>query len=157
VKIRRFESGDYAAVVDLSPRLTIGVAEWRDPAKVLNAVRDWIEESLESAHNDNRAVLVAEIDHRVVGVVTLGERGHFTGEVDGYIGELATAPDLENRRVGRALLTPAEDWVRQRGLTHLTLETGAQNRRALDFYRRSGYAEEDIRLTKRISRNQAAK
>lgn len=150
VTIRRYEPKDRAAVIDLSSRLAIGVAAWRDPAKVLRAARSWIEVSLASARDDNRAVLVAEVDDRVVGIVTLGERTHFTADVDGYVGELVTAEDIEGRGVGRALLTAAEDWARQRGRTHLTLETGAQNTRALSFYRRSGYADEDLRLTKRI-------
>jgi ribosomal protein S18 acetylase RimI-like enzyme len=47
-------------------------------------------------------------------------------------------------------MAAAEDWSRQRGLAYLTLETGAKNGRAREFYRRGGFEEEDVRLTQRL-------
>ena len=148
VKVRRYQPKDRSSVIGLGPRLTIGVAPWRAPALVLDAVRRWIERSLETADDDHHAVLVALVDDRVVGVVTLSEQRHFASDVDGYISELVTAEDVEGFGVGRALLTAAEDWTRQRGRRCLTLETGAENVRALSFYRQAGYSVEDVRLTK---------
>jgi ribosomal protein S18 acetylase RimI-like enzyme len=151
VLIRRYEPEDRTALVRLSPRLAIGVAEWRDSTRVLRAVRGWIDASLDSARDDDHAVFVAIVDNRVVGVVTLAERRHFSSDVDGYIGELVIAEDMEGCGVGQALLLAAEDWVRRRGRRHLTLETGAHNDRALSFYRRNGYEDEDVRLTRTLS------
>lgn len=150
VMIRRYHAGDHEAVISLSSRLTIGVAGWRDSAKVATAVRNWVQDSLASAHQENHAVFVAEVDRRVVGIVTLGERGHFTGETDGYIGELITAEDHEGEGVGTALLDAAEEWTRRHGHPFVTLETGAHNAHALSFYRLRGYVDEDVRLTKNV-------
>ncbi len=150
VHVRRFEPDDRDAVVPLGPRLMIGVAEWRDSEKVLTAVQHWIESSLASAGADGHAVFVAELDSRIVGVVTVGERRHFTGETDGYVGELVTAADAEGRGIARELMVAAEEWTRQRGHTRLTLETGAHNHRAREFYRRAGYEEEEVRLARRL-------
>jgi ribosomal protein S18 acetylase RimI-like enzyme len=58
---------------------------------------------------------------------------------------------MEGRGIGQALLAAAEVWARDRGLTYMTLETGARNARAREFYRLAGYEEEDVRLTKRLA------
>jgi hypothetical protein len=82
-------------VLDLSARLTIGVAPWRDPEKVATAVRGWAESSLASAREEGHAVLVALLDGQVAGMVSLAERKHFTGDLDAYVGELVI--DLQER------------------------------------------------------------
>jgi ribosomal protein S18 acetylase RimI-like enzyme len=144
------EIEDNLALLGLSTRLTIGVAPWRNPRKVAAAVRGWVESSLASAGEEGHAVLVALLGEQVAGLVSLAEREHFTGELDAYIGELAVDAALEGRGAGRALMTAAEQWAADRGLAHITLETGARNHRARHFYERAGYQEEDIRLTKPV-------
>jgi ribosomal protein S18 acetylase RimI-like enzyme len=95
-------------------------------------------------------VLVALLDDQVVGMVSLAEREHFTGEVDAYVGELAVGRAMEGRGAGRALMTAAERWAAARGLPRITLETGARNHRARHFYEDAGYQEEEVRLTKAV-------
>jgi GNAT superfamily N-acetyltransferase len=108
--IRPASPQDYPALLDLSPRLAIGVAPWRDQAKVATAVREWIESSLASACEEGHAVLVALLDGQVAGMVTLAEREHFTGELDAYVGELVVDRAMEGRGAGRALMAAAEQW-----------------------------------------------
>ena len=148
--IRPAREEDYPALLALSARLTMGAAPWRDPAKVAAAARGWIESSLASAHEDGRAVMVALLDRRVAGMVSLAERRHFTGDLDAYIGELVTDGAVEGSGAGRALMAAAEEWAAGRGLSRITLETGARNDRARHFYERAGFAEEDIRLSKPV-------
>jgi GNAT superfamily N-acetyltransferase len=45
-------------------------------------------------------------------------------------------------------MSRAEEWGRDRGRDHLTLDTGAANGRARAFYAGLGYVEEDVKLTK---------
>jgi ribosomal protein S18 acetylase RimI-like enzyme len=149
--IRPASPEDYPALLDLSPRLAIGVAPWRDPAKVAAAVREWIESSLASVGEQGHAVLVALIDGQVAGMVSLAEREHFTGELDAYVGELVVDRAVEGRGAGRALMAAAEQWAAARGLPRITLETGARNHRARHFYEDAGYQEEEIRLTKAVA------
>jgi GNAT superfamily N-acetyltransferase len=148
IEIRQVQPDDHLAALQLSSRLTIGVAPWRDPSKVALVVRAWVESSLTQAEDVGHAVFVALVSGNVVGVVTVAERTHFTGDVDAYVGELVTADGMEGRGIGRALMGATETWARDRGLRCLTLETGARNSRARDFYRLAGYEEEDVRLTK---------
>lgn len=149
IQVIALEAADLPAAVALSPRLAIGVAPWRPREQVLRAVRQWIDDPGVTA-DDSAIVFVAKLDGRVVGVVTAQERRHWSGDLDAYVGALATAEDMEGRGVGRLLMEAAERWARDRGLDHLTLETGARNARARGFYRHLGYEEEDIRLTKAV-------
>lgn len=149
-RIRPARKEDYPALLALSPRLTTGAAPWRDPEKFAAAARGWIESSLASASEEGRAVMVALLDGRVAGLVSLAERRHFTGDLDAYIGELVTDGAVEGSGAGRALMAAAEEWAAGRGLSRITLETGARNDRARHFYERAGFAEEDVRLSKPV-------
>jgi ribosomal protein S18 acetylase RimI-like enzyme len=136
----------------LAPRLTEGVAAWRDPAAVLPAVRGWVKDSLDALGSPGHAVYVATLGGGVVGLVSVAERTHFTGQVDAYVGELAVRAGLERRGIASTLMAAAEAWAAGRGLPFLTLETGAANQPARSLYRSLGYLEEDVRLTKAIFR-----
>ncbi|TQS45899.1 GNAT family N-acetyltransferase [Cryptosporangium phraense] len=150
VLVRQYRPSDRDAVLLLAPRLQIGVASWRDPTAVGSAVAGWIEESLDHSADADRAVQVAVASDEIVGVVTTGQRQHFTGEVDAYVGELVVKAGSERRGIGTLLLRAAEQWALGRGLRRLTLETGAANSSARAFYSRGGYQEEDVRLTKAL-------
>jgi ribosomal protein S18 acetylase RimI-like enzyme len=148
--IRPAREEDYPALLALSPRLTTGAAPWRDPARFAIAARGWIESSLALAYEDGHAVIVALLDGRVAGLVSLAEREHFTGDLDAYVGELVTGSAVEGRGAGQALMAAAEKWAAGRGLSRITLETGAHNHRARHFYERVGYEEEEVRLSKAV-------
>lgn len=104
VVTRPYRAADRAQVLALAPRLTGGVAPWRNPASVLEAVRGWIADSIAQADEDGHALIVAEHRGHIVGFISLSQRTHFTGYTDGYIGELATAERVEGRGVGGLLL-----------------------------------------------------
>jgi ribosomal protein S18 acetylase RimI-like enzyme len=149
-QIRPYAEQDRAAVMALAPRLSEGVAPWRDSHAVLRAVTEWIAGSLEDAGSADRAVFVADLGGHVVGAVTVATRQHFTGEVDAYVGELIVASRDSRQGVGTALMAAAEDWGRARGLARLSLETGAANLVARHFYEKLGYENEDVRLSRRL-------
>jgi GNAT superfamily N-acetyltransferase len=150
VCVRRYDPSDREAAVLLATRLETGVAHWRDADAVRRAVTGWIEASLANADAEDREVFVAHVGASVVGLVTVVERLHFTGEIDAYVGELVVKATHERRGVGTRLMNEAEEWARRRGLRHLTLETGAANGPARAFYASCGYHEEDVRLTKAL-------
>lgn len=148
VRTRAPAAADRSAVLDLAPRLTIGVAPWLDPAGALAVARNWIEGSIAGLVPD-RAVFVAEDGQsRCVGFISVARSGHCTGEEYAYIGELAVAQEAERRGVGRALVEEAEAWARQRGFRMIGLDTGAANAGARAFYARLGFAEESVKLVK---------
>ena len=134
IEIRLYRPADRDGVLALAPRLTEWVASWRDPAAVLTAVQNWIQESLDAAARPGHAVYVAAIGGGIAGVVTVTERTHFTGQVDAYIGELAVWPGMERVGFASKLMAAAEAWAARRGLAFLTLETGAANQPARGLY-----------------------
>ena len=119
--------------------------------KRLLAGRRWLEESLDAAKTGNGAVLVAADADGIAGVISVRASTHFTGERDGYIGELVVAERASRHGIGRALVDAADAWARDHGLRNLTLLTGAFNANARGFYAALGFAEEEVRLTRPIS------
>ncbi len=128
----------------LAPRLSEGVAPWRDPVAVRTAVESWV---LEAIANPDVTVLVAEDSGTVVGFACVQQRAHWSGSADAYVGELAVDRAREGCGVGRALVDACINWAREWEAGALTLETGAANVAARAFYARMGFREEDVRLT----------
>jgi GNAT superfamily N-acetyltransferase len=99
-------------------------------------------------------VLVAADADGIAGVIGIRPSTHFTGEHDCYIGELVVADRLSRHGIGRALIEAADTWAGDHGLRNLTLHTGAFNVNARRFYAALGFVEEEVRLTRPISRPQ---
>jgi ribosomal protein S18 acetylase RimI-like enzyme len=150
IHIRSYQPADHAQVMTLAPRLAEWVAPWRDPAAVLTAVQGWVQDSIDALGQPGRAVYLAVDGQAILGVVTVTECTHFTGQVDAYVGELAVRTGSERRGIATQLMNAAETWAASRGLPFLTLETGAANQPARSLYHALGYQEEGIRLTKPI-------
>ncbi len=148
IHIRAATEHDKPAVLQLTPRLAEGLAAWRDHRAAVPAARQWLTDSFATAARQDGTVLVAVDKTGVAGVITISEQRHFTGEIDGYIGELAVASHAIRRGIGRALIAAAETWAQARGLRHLTLHTGMANIPARHFYAALGFREEEIRLTR---------
>jgi GNAT superfamily N-acetyltransferase len=161
IRVRAAEDDDRAGVLGLGVRLAEGVAPWRDQAEALVTGRRWLEDSLAAAAAGTGMVFVAvaadaiaadtiATDTIVTGVISIRPSRHFTGELDGYIGELVVAEHGSRQGIGRALIEAAETWARDHGLRNLTLQTGAFNTNARAFYAALGFAEEEVRLTRAI-------
>jgi GNAT superfamily N-acetyltransferase len=148
VQVRPYQPTDRDAVQALAPRLTEGVAAWRDPERVRAAVAGWVSDAIEQPDSDTSMVLVASDGDEVVGFVSVTEQRHWSGETDAYIGELVVATHAEGHGVGRQLVHAAERWAVARGHRRITLETGAANDAARSFYASLGYADEQVQLTR---------
>ena len=55
-----------------------------------------------------------------------------------WVEDLAVSPDHRSRGVGKALLDSAKNWARDRGATHLELDSGDARADAHRFYEREG-------------------
>jgi ribosomal protein S18 acetylase RimI-like enzyme len=150
IQIRPFQAADRDGVMALAPRLTEWVSGWREPDAVLAAVRGWVSGSADQAGDDDHAFYVAVAGEQIVGLVTACEQAHFSGQVDAYVGELVVAPTWEGRGVGRRLMRAVEGWAAGRGLTFITLHTGADNEPARSLYTSLGFTLEAVSLTKPV-------
>jgi GNAT superfamily N-acetyltransferase len=148
IRVRPYEVADEEFVLGLAPRLTVGIPTWRDEGAMLATVRKWISSSI-ARRGESAEVFVAvgETGERL-GFASVADESHFTGTRQAYIGELAVAREVEGSGVGRALVLACEQWARHRGHRFLSLATGAANARALAFYRRQGFSDEDVKLVK---------
>ena len=149
VAIRPAREQDTPGVLALAPRLAAGVAPWRDRTAAAAAGSSWLEHSLAAASRGEGIVFVAVAvaAGEVAGVISARPAKHFTGERDGYVGELAVDESAARRGIGRALVEAARAWAQDQGLANLTLHTGAFNTNARAFYTALGFREEEVRLT----------
>ena len=147
VSIRPAREQDKPGVLALAARLAEGVAPWRDRTAAATTGSQWLEGSLAAAGRGEGIVLVAVVGDTVAGVITARPTKHFTGELDGYVGELAVDERTTRRGIGRSLVEAARTWAHDQGLANLTLHTGAFNTGARAFYTALGFREEEVRLT----------
>lgn len=143
-RIRPASASDGEQIIALAPRLRDGVAEWRDPKAVREAVTGWVRDSLDRSHQDNQTVLVADHDGAVSGFVSVGTRKHWSGALDGYIGELVVSHEAEGAGIGSALIRAAIEWSQEQELERVSVDTGAANTRARHLYQKLGFDEEGI-------------
>lgn len=135
VTIRPFEIADEPALVHLWNRCGL-TRPWNDPHKDIArklAVRPDL-------------LLIAAEGSEVVGSVMVGYDGH-----RGWINYLAVAPAHRRQGLGRTLMAEAELRLLREGCPKVNLQVRAGNEGVVDFYRKLGYAvEEMVNMGKRL-------
>lgn len=96
-------------------------------------------------------VLVAELEERVVGVVTshVFPSIHAPAPV-AWLTTLVVDERCRGSGVGRTLTAAVERWGRAQGATRLSLTSGMHRGAAHEFYRRAGFEQSGVRLTKEL-------
>lgn len=138
IAIRSFTSADADAVVALW--VACGLTRphndpLKDIARKLRVNPEWF--------------LVAERAGEIVGTVMAGYEGH-----RGWINYLGVAPALQRSGLGRRLMAAAETHLRAAGCPKINLQVRPDNKIAIAFYERIGFAVEGaISLGKRLERD----
>lgn len=88
----------------------------------------------ERIHNGEYDVLVANLNGRLVGTVTLQYRMD-----DVYVRSMAVRPSAQGKGVGRKLIEALEEYGRQRGCKTITLECFKPLKRAISVYEKASY------------------
>ena len=104
--------------------------QW-DPQRAAVALRQAID-------SHDAAVLVAEDDRgELVGICTAYQDLHSVRfGYRAWVEDLAVHPEHRSRGVGSRLLAAARDWARERGATHLELDSALTRADAHRFYER---------------------
>ena len=89
--------------------------------------------------NPTSIILLARSHAALVGSVMVGFDGH-----RGWVYYLACDREQRGRGIGRALMTAAEVWLRERGCPKIQLMVRGDNAAARGFYVAVGYAEQDV-------------
>ena len=136
MNIRAFQSADEEAVIALWRACGL-VAPQNDP-------RADIRRKLAVAPE---LFLVGTLDGAIVATVMVGYEGH-----RGWINYLAVAPHLRGHGHGRTLMVRAEEMLRALGCPKINLQVRSTNAAVLAFYRRIGFATDDVvSLGKRLA------
>jgi GNAT superfamily N-acetyltransferase len=105
--------------------------DW-DPRRAVVALRGAIE-------SHDACVLVADDEGVLVGICTAYQDLHSVRY--GYrtwIEDLAVDPERRSEGIGKALMDAAKAWARERGATHLELDSALARTDAHRFYEREG-------------------
>jgi ribosomal protein S18 acetylase RimI-like enzyme len=149
VTLRPATPADRSFIDSLSPRLS-GVPHpgWHD-LKAMEGFQDRHMAASFAPVEGATTLIACADDGKPLGYIHLrpGKDG-VTEEPCGYISLIATTKESEGSGVATRLMTAAEEWARGRGYRLLSLDVFADNRRAVDFYRRGGFKTETRRMVK---------
>jgi ribosomal protein S18 acetylase RimI-like enzyme len=149
--VRTARTDDAEWIRALLPRLhEFGPPAYRARASMDAAETEATLAAIGSA--DQRAVLVAEdASATPLGFVHLETAvDFFTHERHGHISTIVVSPEAERQGVGRALMTAAEAWTRERGYRLLTLNVFERNEAARRLYEQCGFGIDTIKYLKPI-------
>lgn len=150
IQVRLYTPADREFLLSLAPRLTIGIAPWRNREAMETAMRQFIIDSIEQ-HPTQTTIFIAMNQQRLqLGFASISHAKNFTGEPQAYLGELVVREDAEGHGIGNALIKACEEWSRNQGYPILVLDTGTANEHARRFYQHLGFQEESVRLVKQL-------
>ena len=97
--------------------------------------------ALKEARRGERALLVAEVDGRIVGQIFVQLEATFMGQPDttAYLYAFRVRPPFRNRGIGTALVVEAEALLLQKGFTRAVIAVAKDNEPAWRLYERLGY------------------
>jgi ribosomal protein S18 acetylase RimI-like enzyme len=153
IGIRRATADDIPFIHSLAERFArVGTPPWRDPGQMRQFHQQSMQEVSTALSRPNELVLIAEdAQGSPLGFIYVtSTTDFFTGELQGYVADVAISEQAEGKSVARMLMERAEFWARERGLRILALDVFALNIRARSFYQRLGYVEETLKLIKEL-------
>ena len=128
MQIRPFQESDEAAVIALWEACGLTRPE-NDPRKDI-ARKVAVQREL---------FLVGTLEGRIVASVMVGYEGH-----RGWINYLAVAPAVRLRGCGRLLMAEVERRLTAVGCPKINLQVRTSNAAVIEFYRRIGFAQDDV-------------
>ena len=92
-------------------------------------------------------MLVADDEGVLVGICTAYQDLHSVRYgYRAWVEDLAVDPERRSRGVGKALMDAAKEWARERGATHLELDSALARTDAHRFYEREGAEYKSVQL-----------
>lgn len=150
IELRTARPEDRHFLRSLSPRLSgVPGPAWHDLAAMEGFQTRYMAATFAAADDNSQTLIAWSGDGRRLGYVHMrpGKDG-VTDEPCGYVSLLAVEKDAEGSGVATKLMAAAEDWARARSYRFLCLDVFADNRRAIDFYKRGGFESETLRMVK---------
>ena len=161
LKIREYEERDKDALKRCIDGLQDHEAS-SDPMKLIVNKHGfssvYVEFLLERIEREDGVMYVAEIENKVVGIVSCVIKHYEKQEVlgrsssspYGYVTDLFVMPEFRNRDLGAKLMMATEEYFRGKGCDFTTVGMLAQNTGAYDFYKKIGYADRYVDFIKKL-------
>jgi GNAT superfamily N-acetyltransferase len=112
-----------------------------DPERAREAIAETIA-------GERSAMLVAEHRGELLGFCSAYiELNSVRYGIRCWVEDLAVNPEHRSEGVGKKLLDAAKDWARERGATHLELDSGEARQEAHRFYEREDPAWQGLQYT----------
>ena len=122
---------DVPAVIALWQRCGL-TRPWNDPSADIAFARRGPSSTILIGRQDS-----ANKDGAIVATAMVGHEGH-----RGWVYYVAVDPDAQHKGHGRAIMTAAEDWLRQSGVAKIMLMVRPDNTQVQAFYESIGYDEQ---------------
>jgi GNAT superfamily N-acetyltransferase len=160
--IRQAQPGDGKGIADLHLD-TAASLRLIDPSRFkipeADGMAEWIDADLARVGADWNCFVALE-DERIVGQVEAKLHPPFDsarfqtmadlGDVRGEVNSLGVLTSHRRRGIGRALMTAAEDWLRERGARVVTLDTFLRSPDSVPFYESLGYDRISVIFERRL-------
>jgi GNAT superfamily N-acetyltransferase len=162
VMIRVARRGDGPALAELWLDTAAGLhqlypSQFRIPDA--DGLADWMDEDLETMGETSISFVAVE-DGRLVGQVQVRlipplESARYqvvtaVGTTRGEVTLLGVMSSHRRHGIGRALMARAEEWLRGRGATVVSLDTSIKSRESVPFYDAVGYSVTAIIFERRL-------
>ncbi len=142
ITFREATKEDIPNLIDLVKRLKRLNEEFDPLFVVRNDVEEQAKKYLDKAiGNDDRFVLLCEIDGKIVGLLKaqLKERMFYEPRKEGAIVEFYLMPSSRHKGLGAKMLEEAEKRLKDRGVQLITAEFPTHNKIAIEFYKSRNY------------------
>ena len=130
VQIRPIDTGDAEAAAGLSDELGYPASAGAMEERIRNYTL-----------LPDRVVFVACRDGAVIGWIDVGIVHHLQVEPNGEIGGLVVSHACRSAGIGARLVSRAEEWVKERGVTRMIVRSNIAREAAHRFYLREGYEQ----------------
>jgi ribosomal protein S18 acetylase RimI-like enzyme len=134
----------WAELIDLHHDLDGRVWERKPDGK--DIFREWLTGAV---NDEDRMVLVAEADGRVVGFINGQSHGSPPPLMDrttGTIDNLAVDVGFRGKGIGRELIAATRQWFADHGAEDVTVRVAARNTHAVGFYEALGFEHQVFTL-----------
>jgi ribosomal protein S18 acetylase RimI-like enzyme len=121
------------------------------PDDFIRFQRNFTDKALADTNPDSRLIAAVDAAGVVCGYIHLQPiHDEVLDRAIGYVSIIAVSENAGGLGIGRSLMQAAEDWAREKKYAALTLDGFASNEGARRFYERQGFAEDSVRLRKKV-------
>jgi len=160
IKIREYRDSDRTSFAKLMEELQdylVSIDDLKRMRRMPEYGESYTERTLENVAKNNGMIYVAETKGKICGAIvgiihepTKEELLELIPIKRGVILELIVKKGYRNKSIGTALMEKMEDYFKQNSCTASAVEVFLPNKNAYGLYKKFGYIERTIYLTKNL-------